>query len=100
MVTNLLDNAAKYGLRAGGRLDVLVEFAPQSVRLRFADDGPGIPPALRERVFDRFFRLEGHQSPGCGLGLAIVADVAEAHGGTARCTSERPGTAFDVVLAR
>jgi two-component system sensor histidine kinase TctE len=100
MLTNLLDNAEKYGLRAGGRLDVSVDFAPQTIRLCVKDDGPGILPEMRERVFDRFFRLDSDQSRGCGLGLAIVTDVAKAHGGTASCQSDGSGAAFEVVLAR
>lgn len=100
MVTNLLDNAAKYGLRLGGHLDVSAAFSPDTVRLRFADDGPGVPPGMRERIFDRFFRLDEDQSRGCGLGLAIVADVAQAHGGTAQCLADGPGVAIEVILAR
>lgn len=100
MVINLLDNAANYALRPGGRLQVSVDFRPHSVRLRFADDGPGVPPELRERIFDRFFRLDTDQSRGCGLGLAIVSDVAAAHGGTARCRSDGPGAVFEITLAR
>lgn len=98
MVVNLLDNAAKYALSPGRRLDVLVAFEARSVLLRFVDDGPGIPPEMRERVFDRFFRLDSDQSRGCGLGLAIVNDVALAHGGSCRCVSDRQGCAFEVVL--
>jgi two-component system sensor histidine kinase TctE len=100
MVTNLLDNAATYGLRPGGRLDVSVDFGPQRIRMRFRDDGPGIPPEMRDRIFDRFFRLDADQSRGCGLGLAIVADVARAHGGTASCLPDATGAVFEVVLAR
>lgn len=100
MVANLLDNAEKYGLHPGGRLDVSVDFAPETIRLRFADNGPGIPSGMTERIFDRFFRLDPDQSRGCGLGLAIVADVAKAHGGTASCNSTGSGSVFEVVLAR
>lgn len=100
MVINLLDNAAKYALRPGGRLEVSVAFTPHSVTLRFADDGPGIPPEMRERIFDRFFRLDDDQSRGCGLGLAIVNDVAVAHGGKCECSSDGTGAVFEVILAR
>lgn len=100
MVANLLDNAAKYALTPGGRLDVSVVFSPLSVLLRFADDGPGIPAEMQTRVFDRFLRLDEDQSRGCGLGLAIVSDVAQAHDGTAQCRSEGRGAIFEVVLAR
>ena len=100
LVTNLLDNAEKYALRPDGHLDVSIDFAPQDIRLRFSDDGPGIPPGMTERIFDRFFRLDADQSRGCGLGLAIVADVANAHGGTAICRSVGAGAVFEVHLAR
>lgn len=100
MVSNLLDNAAKYALRSGGRLDVSVDFAPGSVCLHFADDGPGIPSGMQERIFDRFFRLDEDQSRGCGLGLAIVADVARAHDGTASCENAGPGAVFKICLPR
>lgn len=100
MVANLLDNAATYALRPGGRLDVSVAFETRSVHIRFADDGPGVPPELRERIFDRFFRFDEDQSRGCGLGLAIVRDVARAHGGTARCHSDGSGLILDVNFAR
>ena len=100
MVTNLLDNAAKYALRPGGRLDVTVKFAPDMVTLHFADDGPGIPEEMRARVFDRFFRLDADQSAGCGLGLAIVHDVAIAHDGTAQCFGDGPGAVFEIILRR
>lgn len=100
MVANLLDNAERYALRPGGHLDVSVDFLPDTIRLRFSDDGPGIPAEMTERIFDRFFRLDTDQSRGCGLGLAIVADVARAHGGTARCNPAGSGTVLEVVLAR
>ncbi|WP_211235228.1 sensor histidine kinase [Gemmobacter nectariphilus] len=100
MVINLLDNAAKYALRPGGRMAVSVDFTPHSVHLRFVDDGPGVPPEMCERIFDRFFRLDDDQSRGCGLGLAIVSDVAMAHGGTAHCRSDGNGAIFEITLAR
>ena len=46
------------------------------------DNGPGVPPEMRERVFARFFRLERHTASGAGLGLAIVKRVVEIHGGS------------------
>ena len=100
MLVNLLDNAVKYGFRPGGRIEISVMFEPRAVSLRVADDGPGIPAEMRERIFDRFFRLDDDQSRGCGLGLAIVADVALAHGGTAICQSSGSGAVFEVHLAR
>ena len=77
MVGNLLDNAALYG---GGRVFVTVAAERGFVRLLVEDDGPGIPPHERERLFERGARLDTAQ-PGTGLGLAIVRDVAEIYGG-------------------
>jgi signal transduction histidine kinase len=60
------------------------------VEFRVADHGPGIPAQSRERVFDRFARLDARRTDGTGLGLSIVAAICAAHGGTVRLT-ERPG---------
>jgi len=80
MIDNLINNAIKYS-PANGR--VLVKVASESARavLTVADQGPGIPPALRERVFDRFFRNPDQTQSGSGLGLAIVKSVVDRHGG-------------------
>jgi two-component system sensor histidine kinase MprB len=76
-VSNLLDNAAKYG---GDRVDVDVREGVVLVR----DHGPGFDAADLPRVFDRFYRAAGARGmPGSGLGLAIVRQIAEAHGGRA-----------------
>lgn len=98
LLGNLFDNAAKYGLRAGGELTVVLAFSESDVVLSIRDDGPGIPPDLQERVFDRFFRSDLDQTRGCGLGLSIVADVAMAHGGSAVCVDTPKGAEFRVRL--
>jgi two-component system sensor histidine kinase MprB len=83
-VTNLLDNAAKYS-PPGGTVDVSVANGEISVR----DHGPGVAAEDATRVFDRFWRSnDARQLPGSGLGLSIVKDVAESHGGSV--TLERP----------
>ena len=78
---NLLDNAIKFGARRV-RLSALREAGTWVVHVD--DDGPGIPSADRERVFDRFQRAEARDSEGSGLGLAIVQAVARRHGATVR----------------
>ncbi|MCH3848877.1 ATP-binding protein, partial [Campylobacter jejuni] len=52
---------------------------PEGARLLIDDNGPGIPPAERTRVFDRFYRLDGNTQPGSGLGLAIARAIAQRH---------------------
>jgi two-component system OmpR family sensor kinase len=78
---NLLDNAIKYA-PVHGRIDVVIETHDHSVTLIVDDNGPGIPPAERERVFDRFYRAQNHDAVGSGLGLSIVESVARRHGAT------------------
>jgi two-component system sensor histidine kinase MprB len=83
-ITNLLDNAAKYS-PPGATVDVAVANGEVSVR----DHGPGVAAEDAPRVFDRFWRSnDARQLPGSGLGLSIVKDVAESHGGSV--TLERP----------
>jgi signal transduction histidine kinase len=83
LVRNLVDNAEWH---AASRVTVEVSVVDGQAVLAVTDDGPGIPEADRERVFDRFVRLDdgrARDEGGAGLGLAIVADIARAHGGTA-----------------
>jgi len=82
LVQNLLDNASKY-TPAGGRVRVSVNAQGARVILQVQDSGPGIPADQFERIFDRFYRLDGDQHAsgvvGCGLGLSIVRHIAELH---------------------
>jgi len=75
---NLLENAIRY-TPEGGTVDVQITSAPDAIQVEVLDTGPGIPPAERTRVFDRFYRREGTDVPGSGLGLAIVKTIAERH---------------------
>ncbi|OZI23473.1 two-component sensor histidine kinase [Bordetella genomosp. 9] len=78
LARNLLDNAIKY-TPAEGRIDVGIDVHEEAVTLTVDDSGPGIPPAERERVFDRFYRAQNHDAVGSGLGLSIVDAVARRH---------------------
>jgi two-component system sensor histidine kinase PrrB len=78
---NLLDNAALHG-REHGTVEVTVATAEDAVRIRVDDDGPGIPAGHRERLVQRFTRGAAAQSPGSGLGLALVDQQARLHGGS------------------
>jgi two-component system OmpR family sensor kinase len=80
LATNLVDNAIRYGHR-GGRVEVNAWREGASSILQVCDDGPGIAPAERERVFDRFYRGAANDTGGSGLGLAIVRQVAAMHEG-------------------
>ncbi|HET6470167.1 MAG TPA: HAMP domain-containing sensor histidine kinase, partial [Geminicoccaceae bacterium] len=90
-VANLLDNAVKY-TPAGGRVMVEARAAPAGPTLLVADTGPGIPEDQRERVLERFVRLDtGRSTPGNGLGLSLVRAVARRHGATLRLDDNAPG---------
>jgi two-component system, OmpR family, sensor histidine kinase TctE len=80
LINNLIDNAIRYS-QPGGRVTVRTGVAgDKQVRLAISDDGPSIPVAERERIFERFHRLLGTQEDGSGLGLAIVSEIATLHG--------------------
>jgi len=89
LMTNMLDNALKY-VPAGGRIAVSLEAGPVLV---VADDGPGIDPRDRARIFDRFYRGRGlgEETSGSGLGLALAQAIAERHGLAIRLDDRLPG---------
>ncbi|OYX40856.1 MAG: histidine kinase [Rhodobacterales bacterium 32-67-9] len=97
-IENMLDNASRYGCPDGGDVGLELAFDDDAVVIRVVDSGQGIPEDLRDRVFDRFFRMSGDASGGCGLGLAIVRKVAEAHGGTARVAEPTSGAAVEIRI--
>lgn len=97
IVVNLLDNALKYAAdarAAGLRITLAVEGEQAVVRVQ--DRGPGIPEADRDRVFDRFYRVARERdahTPGTGLGLALVRELARGHGGEATAVARLGGGA-------
>ena len=96
---NLADNAIKYA-GAGRRVTIAVARRNGRAVLDVEDDGPGIAPEDRERIFDRFYRADPARSgPGAGLGLAVTRSIVVAHGGEIRAAA-RPGhgTLFRVTL--
>jgi signal transduction histidine kinase len=101
ILINLLDNAVKYGRRPQ---QIIVGLEPHggAACLYVEDEGPGVPPTDRKRVFQRFERLDrDRQSPiaGTGIGLSVVRDLVTRHGGTCSVTSgERGGARFIVEL--
>jgi len=78
-LSNLVHNALEY-VSGGGRVTVRVACRAGNTVLEVEDDGPGIPAAERERVFERFYRVPGTAGTGSGLGLAIVREIAQRHG--------------------
>jgi signal transduction histidine kinase len=108
MVRNVIDNAVRY---ADARVVVTLRVADGVAELSVEDDGPGVPADARERIFERFTRLDDARTQsvgGAGLGLAIVRAVVSAHGGTvsvgdggrgARFVVRIPATTADVALS-
>ena len=97
-LTNLLDNALRY-TPAGGHIDIEVRRKPEGLDLIVADSGPGIPAEARERVLQRFARLdESRSSPGSGLGLALVRAVADQHDASLVLTDNAPGLRVTLSL--
>jgi two-component system phosphate regulon sensor histidine kinase PhoR len=102
VISNLLDNAIKYG-RPGGRATVGGRLLGGGMlEIAVTDDGPGIPAEARERIFERFYRVDkarSREQGGTGLGLAIVKHVVQAHGGEARIEDAAgQGARFVVTL--
>ena len=95
-LANLVANALRYAT-PGGAIEIRIDRAAAGAVIAVHDDGPGMPPEILARAFERFVR--GPDSTGIGLGLAIVADIAAAHGGSVSATSTpRDGTTVALVL--
>ncbi|QRG06192.1 HAMP domain-containing protein [Xanthobacter dioxanivorans] len=101
-LSNLIDNAIKYGRPADGgrgRIAVTLSRQGQEAVLTVADTGPGIPASERDRVVERFVRLEMSRTrPGSGLGLSLVGAVARLHGGSLSFADNGPGLAATLRL--
>jgi signal transduction histidine kinase len=97
LVRNLVDNAVRY-TPEGGRVRVSTHQQASGATLEVVDTGPGIPPADRERAFDRFYRRSNAPEGGSGLGLAIVKAIADRHGAEIRL-DDAPGGGLKVTVA-
>jgi len=100
MLMNLLDNAVRH-TPPGGRVSVDLTSRPDAAEIAVTDTGPGIPSGDRERIFERFVRLDAARRPsdGAGLGLPIARVIAAAHGGSlALARSDASGSTFLVRL--
>ncbi|MCA3564386.1 MAG: HAMP domain-containing histidine kinase [Methylocystis sp.] len=99
LVRNLIENAERHG---GGRPEVsLAKAGEQMLKIAVADRGPGVPESERTRIFEPFYRSKGasESAGGVGLGLALVRQIAERHGGSVSCEArEGGGSIFQVML--
>jgi len=101
LIRNVVDNAIRYTPEQGEVKIQLIE-TNSEVIFRVIDNGPGIPVELRERVFERFFRILGTTAPGSGLGLAIVSQIAELHHAQIHLSTPPSGKGlqFDLVFPK
>jgi two-component system, OmpR family, sensor kinase len=97
LALNLMENAIKH-TPPGTHVRAEVQRRDGDVVLTVSDDGPGIAPELRDRVFERFTRGDGDRAGSFGLGLSIVRAVAESHNGTVALASDDDGARFVVTL--
>ncbi|MEL1264037.1 ATP-binding protein [Pseudoxanthomonas putridarboris] len=101
LVRNLVDNALRYS-DPGGRVEIRCRQGdrPGTVELTVSDDGPGVLPEEHERIFERFFRgSNGNGARGSGIGLSLVARIAQAHGATLRTGEGIGGRGFGCTVA-
>ena len=98
-LSNLLDNAVKY-VPEGGKIVLTAEMHGDKAEIHLDDSGPGIPPEMRKKVFDRFVRVDPSRTlPGTGLGLSLVKAFIELHQGNITLSdSILGGTSFIIVL--
>lgn len=97
LIRNLVDNAIRY-THANGHVLVRLSHKGKEILFEVIDNGPGIPPQLHKRVFERFFRVIGNKSPGSGLGLAIVQQICELHGGRVELSTPKGGVGLIVTV--
>ncbi len=100
-LANLADNATKYGCAETNQKNVLMQAVREGeqVEISVADHGPGVPEQDRQRVLDRFTRLDASRGkPGSGLGLSLASAIAHFHGGNIRLEDNRPGLRVVLTL--
>lgn len=97
-IDNVIDNALRYGCPSGSGLSLRLGRAGDCAVLRVADQGPGIPPDMREKVFERFVRLSSEDDGGSGLGLPIVRAIIHNDGGTVGIEPSASGCVLAITL--
>ena len=95
LIRNLIDNAIRY-TPENGSITINVSKTQQHCVLSVIDTGPGIPEQLRERVFERFYRVIGNKAPGSGLGLGIVKQISDAHAAEMELLTPSSGQGLEV----
>jgi hypothetical protein len=98
-MSNLIDNALKYGQKDGSIAITATRRADNAIAIGVSDDGPGISEAEKHRVTERFYRGDASRgTPGVGLGLSLVAAVAKLHGGSLELSDNHPGLLATLIL--
>ena len=97
LIWNLVDNAIRY-TPSGGEIIASIKQVNEKVILKISDNGLGIPDELRKRIFERFFRVLGNDTPGSGLGFAIIEQVVRLHKATIDVSSPTSGQGFEVSV--
>ncbi len=98
LLRNLVDNAIRYSPE-GGSVTITVKDSAEKIILKVADTGQGIPEHLRERVFERFFRVIGNKAPGSGLGLGIVQQITLMHHGHIEINTPEHGLGVEFCIS-
>jgi signal transduction histidine kinase len=98
LVANLIDNAIRHTL-AGSRIRVSFTLGEEHNLLIVADNGPGVPRSDQKRIFERFYRVDqARDTPGDGLGLSLVAAIAELHGANFYADDNAPGLKIAIAF--
>ena len=97
LVSNLVDNAIRYSPE-NTTISLILSAIDDRYQLQVIDQGPGIPESLRERVFERFYRVVGTQQTGTGLGLNIVHQIVQLHKGDIQLSTSESGNGLTVTV--
>ncbi|MGZ6480399.1 MAG: sensor histidine kinase, partial [Bdellovibrionales bacterium] len=98
MFENFVENAVKYS-PAASLVELSMKVFPTWIEVNIHDSGPGIPPELSQKIFERFTRVQpSHMVPGSGLGLSIASEIAHLHGVKIDLNSDKPGGGTTVRL--